>query len=327
MKLTYEEIIAAGQGYVRVEQNELGVEFHRFSREQEGFLNKTHPLFCRESFYIGYFGKNCRTAAGITLDFVSDAREVEIRFARIEYPHEKTGQWIDLYVDRELVQTYKNNEETILYAASGGTHRYTLYFPYLAFPIVSEVELKGATVFSPVKRETEILFLGDSITHGGSAAHPSNTYVMRVARALDVGIINQGNSAFVYDADSIDKVCDPKLVVTAYGINDYGRKTNEQLESQTAAFLQKVREVYPKAKILSILPLWTAWDEDRNDFQAEKRAILRAVYEQYSDVILDGYDMIPNDVKYLADELVHPNDEGFAYYGSRLTEEIRKMLA
>ncbi|MBO5019453.1 MAG: hypothetical protein J6D52_02185 [Clostridia bacterium] len=73
MKLTNEQIISAANGIVRTEQNELGLELHRFTREQEGFFYKTHPLFCRESFFNGYFGRNCRTCAGVTLDFISDA--------------------------------------------------------------------------------------------------------------------------------------------------------------------------------------------------------------------------------------------------------------
>jgi hypothetical protein len=69
MKLTNEEIISAANGIIRTEENELGLELHRFSREQEGFFYKTHPAFCKESFFNGYFGRNCRTGAGITLDF------------------------------------------------------------------------------------------------------------------------------------------------------------------------------------------------------------------------------------------------------------------
>ena len=50
MKLTYEQIISAVNGIVRTEQNELGLELHRFTREQESFFYKTHPTFCRDSF-------------------------------------------------------------------------------------------------------------------------------------------------------------------------------------------------------------------------------------------------------------------------------------
>ena len=64
MKLTTEQIIAAANGIIRTEQNELGLELHRFSRTQEGFFYQTHPLYCRESFFNGYFGRNCRKSWG-----------------------------------------------------------------------------------------------------------------------------------------------------------------------------------------------------------------------------------------------------------------------
>lgn len=325
MKLTFEEIKATANGYARIEHNELGLEFHRFSREQESFFYKTHPLYCGESFFNGYFGRNCRTSAGITLDFVCDAKAIRIDFGQVEYPNGSKVQLFDLYVDREFAGSYPTDEK-VLYQASGKEQRFTLYFPYFAFPVISSVELIDATVFLPIKKPVDILFLGDSITHGGNAVHPSNTYVMRVARNLDIGILNQGNSGFVYDAGSVDKVCDPKIVVTAYGINDYGRKSIELLEGQAIDFLKAVRSAYKDAKILSVLPLWTAWDGDDPNFRLAERTCLKSIYEEYSDYIVDGHKMIPHDKKYFEDGLVHPNDEGFEFYGNNLTEELKKAL-
>ena len=187
------------------------------------------------------------------------------------------------------------------------------------------MELAGATIFEPQKKEIEILFLGDSITHGAISIHPSNTYVMRVARNLDVGVLNQGNSGFVYDAGSIERVCDPKVIVTAYGINDYMRKDLWTLKRDAEAFLLKLREVYSESKIVSILPLWTVWDAEQENFKIDKRQTLEEVYKEYSDVIVDGHTLIPHDKKYLADE-VHPNDEGFAFYGENLSKVLLDLI-
>ena len=327
MKLTFEQIQSAANGIVRTEQNELGLELHRFSREQEGFFYKTHPLFCKESFFNGYFGKNCRTCAGVTLDFVSDARVLEIKFAATEYAKSSVERLhlLDLYVDGKFAASFKAGND-MFYHASGEEKRFTVYLPYYAFPIISSVTLEEATLFVPQKKQTEILFLGDSITHGANAVHPSNSYVMRLARNMDIGVLNQGNSGFVYDAGSIEKVCEPKIVVTAYGINDFSRKSLPLLERETAEFLQKLKEVYPKSKIASILPLWTLWDEADKQFKAAERACLYAVYQKYSDTIIDGHALIPHDKKYFADQ-VHPNDEGFAFYEETLSNELRKIVA
>ena len=131
MKLTNEQIISAVNGIVRTEQNDLGLELHRFTREQEGFFYKTHPAFCKDSFFNGYFGRNCRTCAGVTLDFVSDAKVFEIKFGATEYAKSKSDRvhLFDLYVDGKLVESYKT-ESDIVYNASGEKQRFTLYFPY-----------------------------------------------------------------------------------------------------------------------------------------------------------------------------------------------------
>jgi len=326
MKLTNEQIISAANGIVRTEQNELGLELHRFTREQEGFFYKTHPLFCRESFFNGYFGRNCRTCAGVTLDFISDAKVFEIKFSKTEYAKSQKERiyLFDLYVDNKLVESYKTESE-IVYKASGEKQRFTLHFPYYAFPIITSVKLEDATVFLPQKRQVDILFLGDSITHGANSVNPSNTYVMRVARNMDIGILNQGNSGFVYDEGSIEKVCEPKIVVTAYGINDFHRKNIELIDRDTTEFLQKLKETYKNSKIVSILPLWTVWNGNDENYKVAERNCIKSIYEEYSDYIIDGYNLVPHNKKYFADEL-HPNDQGFAFYGDKLTKELESII-
>lgn len=327
MQLTFEQIASAVNGIVRTEQNELGLELHRFTREQEGFFYKTHPAYCHESFFNGYFGKNCRTCAGVTLDFISNATAVEIKFGATEYSTSSSDKEhsLDLYVNGEFKDSYKAGND-IVYNATGEKQRFTLYFPYFAFPIISKVNLKDATVFLPQKKQVDILFSGDSITHGVSARNPSNTYVMRVARNLEVGILNQGNSGFIYDKGSIEKTCDPKIIVTAYGINDFMRKNLESLKTDTTEFLIKLRETHKNSKIVSILPLWTIWDGEDENFKAEEKACLKGIYKKYSDYVIDGHNLVPHDKKYFNDK-VHPNDEGFACYGDNLTKELEKILA
>ncbi len=53
MELSFEAIISAANGIVRTEQNDVGLELHRFSREQEAFFHKTHPLYCNNYFFNG----------------------------------------------------------------------------------------------------------------------------------------------------------------------------------------------------------------------------------------------------------------------------------
>lgn len=326
MKLTYEQIVSAANGIIRTEQNELGLELHRFTREQEGFFYKTHPAFCMDSFFNGYFGRNCRTSAGVTLDFISDAKLLKIQFGSTEYAKSKRDRLhlFDLYIDGKFAKSYKTETE-ISYISSGKQQRFTLYFPSYAFPILSSVELEDAAIFMPQKKNIDILFLGDSITQGAFAVNPSNSYVMRIARNMDIGVLNQGNSGFVYDAGSIEKVCNPKIVVTAYGINDFHRKSIELIQKETAEFLKKLKDVYRNSKIVSIIPLWTVWNANDENYKSAERECIKNIYEKYSDYVIDGYNIVPHDKKYFADE-VHPNDDGFVFYGDYLTKELESII-
>lgn len=326
MRLTIEQILSATNGIVSFEQNEFGLELHRFSKNQEEFFSKPHPLFSSDSFFDGYFLSNCRTTAGITIDFESDLTTLIVEFGKIEYSKNKsvTAHFFDLYVDDVLVKSYEVGEK-IIYNSTGKKHRFSLCFPVYVFPIISLFKLENASTFLPLKKPVDILFLGDSITHGNRSVHPSNTYVMRVARKLGVGILNQGNGGFVYDADSIEKICEPKIVITAYGVNDYIRKDINQIESQTTIYFKKLKEVYKKSKIVSILPLWTLNNEREENWKSEERNCLKNVYQKYSDLIIDGFDLVPHDKKYFADSC-HPNEEGFKCYGENLSKQLQKLL-
>jgi lysophospholipase L1-like esterase len=327
MKLKFEEITSAAEGIVRTEENNVGLELHRFTREQEAFFYKTHKNFCNDYFFNGYFGKNCRTTAGVTLNFVTDAEKIVIRLGKLELAplRNKIDQLFDFYVDGEYTITYEAEDE-ISYKTEGGKHRYTIYFPHYAFPIISEVELVGATLFEPCSRPAEILFFGDSITHGSRAKHPSRSYVMGVARTLEVSVLNQGNSGFVYDAGSVEHVCDPKIVVCAYGINDICRKKDKrELCRDAENFLKKVRECYPNAKIVSILPIWTKWEANKIDCMVDDREILHSVYRELSDYIVDGRELIPLDMS-LFDDGIHPTEEGFEHYTKNLARILKGIL-
>ena len=112
----------------------------------------------------------------------------------------------------------------------------------------------------------------------------------------------------------------PCALKEIYGINDFFRKNIQSLENETEEYLKKLKELYKNAKIVSILPLWTLWNETNENFKIDERSCLKHVYEKYSDYIIDGYKLVSHDKKYFADE-VHPNDEGFAFYGESLAKE------
>ena len=329
MQLTYQEIRSITTGTVYIEETEKGLKFHRFSKTQEEFLYKPHRYFPYEyfssKFGASYFGLLSKTTAGVAFDFYTDAEEVKVEIGELIIPVDAKLQNFDVYINKRYMETYEGDKD-IVFPLTRGKKRVTVHFPWGNSAIIKSVMLVNATMVSPVYQNTDVLCIGDSITHGGNTTHPGTTWVTVMARKLSVSVINQGLCGFVHDADVVEKVCDPKIVITAYGVNDYGRKTNEQLGQDADAFIKKVRECYPNAKVFSILPLWTAWNTDPGNWFEDKRAILKDVYEKNNVHIIDGQKMIPHNTKYLDDGVVHPNEAGFTYYGNRVAKIVNEYL-
>ena len=72
--------------------------------------------------------------------------------------------------------------------------------------------------------------------------------------------------------------------------------------------------------------MWTVWNGNHENYKSAERECIKKVYEKLSDYIIDGFDLVPHDKKYFADE-VHPNDDGFAFYGDNLTKELEEIIA
>lgn len=329
MKLSTKQIRSITTGVVYIEEQEKGLKFHRFSKAQEEYLSKPHKYFPEEffcsKFGACYFGLVAQGTAGVSFDFYTDADEIKIEISELIIPTTQKMQNFDVYINSRFVKSFEADKD-IIFSLSGRKKRVTVYFPWGNSAIIKSVTLKNATMLSPVYQNTDVLCIGDSITQGANSAYPSITWVTLMARKLDVSVINQGLCGFVSDEKLVEKVCEPKIVITAFGINDYYRKTNEQLGQEADAFIKKVCSCYPRAKVFSVLPLWTFWNTQSVDWGEDKRAILKDVYEKNGVHIIDGFKMMPHNIKYIEDGLLHPNDLGFKYYGNRVANIVKDYL-
>ena len=329
MKLSINQIRSITTGVVYIEEKESGLKFHRFSKGQEEYLSKPHKYFSEEffcsKFGACYFGLVAQGTAGVSFDFYTDAEEVKIEIGELIIPTTHKIQNFDVYINNRFLKSFEADKD-ILFLLSGGKKRVTVYFPWGNSAIIKSVTLKNATVLIPAYQGTDVLCIGDSITQGANSAYPSITWVTVMARKLGVSVINQGVCGFVNDENLVEKVCEPKVVITAFGINDYYRKTNVQLGQEADAFIKKVRSCYPNSKLFSILPLWTLWNAQSVDWGEDKRAILKAVYEKNDVHIIDGFKMMPHNIKYIEDGILHPNAEGFRYYGNRVAKVVEEKF-
>lgn len=312
-----ETIKKIATGVVRFEETEQGLCLHRFTESQIEAFYEALPYY-EGPFFEKYFGDNCRTTAGISLDFFTNSRKICLKMAQNHIPSDAKSGVFDLYLNGKYHLSFPFTDRVDLHFAAG-EKRVTIYCPHFNFPTFSGIEYDGE--IRPAGQGVDILLMGDSITHGVGAFNPGSSYANTMARELGVRILNQGQSGYVYDAKTVEKVCDPKLIVCAYGVNDRGRKPFDRLRPETEAFYQRVKSLYPGVPIAAVLPVWTVND---GPIAAKTRPLYRELYTELGLHIIDGLRMIPHDRSYFVDGL-HPNNYGGRIYGKRLAAALKSI--
>ncbi len=205
--------------------------------------------------------------------------------------------------------------------------RVTVYLPNVGKVKIKDVILPDD--FAPWKRPRKLLALGDSITQGAWSVHPRNTYVNRLADAIDAEVLNQGICGDYFTPGRIDQdlpFC-PDLITVAYGTNDWS--IGALLVDAPRCYLQRLTQTYPNTPIFLLLPVW------RTDAQktpggltlAQGAAVIADLAKGYENItVIDCYDFIPHDAQLFWDQQVHPNDEGFGHYAKRLIDVIAPTI-
>lgn len=300
----------------------------RFSEPQMAFFD---PLIYRFRSY---------DAAGICLDFITDSPFVHMAYEVEIKPNTTELLYFDVLVDHQLTAspgqvftTLGSGEwQAVLPIKRGEPKRVTIYLPYLAQIRIRGLNVEDGALLQPLEAaqrpKGNLLCLGDSITQGMNAVHPSSTYAVLLSRFLDMNLINQAVSGYVYNADALDSNLpyQPDLITVAYGTNDWSIcESYEQFEEQSSAYLQKLADIYPDVPIKVLSPIW------RSDI-AETTAVgefvviyetLRRISSKFDRTqLIDGLTLTPHHPHYFADGL-HPTDEGFLHMAFNIVKQLR----
>lgn len=204
------------------------------------------------------------------------------------------------------------------------------------FPLyndVSEVYIsleEDATLLPPSKEyrtEKPIVYYGSSITQGGCASHPGNSYCAVVSRRLDADFINLGFSGScrgqIELAEYMTRL-DMSVFVLDY---DHNSDTADTLQQTYEPFFKKIREHNPDLPVIMI----SAADLAHKDRERRKE-IIRTTWENAraagdenvyfidGDTIYEGIDRHECTV-----DSVHPNDLGF-WAMANAVEKVLKTI-
>ena len=338
MKLTYEQIKSAAWGVARIEEKDGYIQLFRFTKEQEE-LYKT----VKEDFYNKTFA-----TAGVRLGFKTNSKKLSLA-AIFEQASSRTYFAVDVKVNGELIGTldncgggevyFENEKENYAlgeyakeFELPEGENEIIIYFPWSCRVKVSEISLDDGASFIPVRREKQIIMIGDSITQGYCAVHPSLRYAALLSDAIGAEERNKAIGGEVLRPELAklrDENYEPDYITVAYGTNDWSTKSREEFIENCRGFYESLSKNYPDAKIFAIAPIWRADLAKKKPF-GEFSQVAKDIEEIVAPIgnvtFVNAYDCVPEKEELFADLYLHPNDAGFMYYAKNLFEKIKEKI-
>ena len=244
----------------------------------------------------------------------------------------KSRPWalFDLKCDGVLVDSVALEEDDgrVEFSLSGDEDsEYRIYLPHLVIVYVRNI-IADAPLLPTSDREYTWLALGDSITQGMNAKHPTSAYPSVVSEYLGCDVINAGVGGAIFDSEHLDYLgIEPKLITIAFGTNDWGIPA-DKLEAEILKYIDKLISLYKCRNIYAIIPIWRS---DEGKVKAEMtfsahRALVQKTLQRYPFIrFIDGYKIVPRLREFYGEDKeprVHPTDEGFMHMSLEIIKEI-----
>ena len=328
MILNFEQIKAMTQGAEKVTYDGDTYKFFRFTDKEEASA---------PDMLMKY-------TAGISIEFKTDAKSVKLKVSVSDPAIVRTYFSFDILKNSKLIGTIQNLPEeervgnyTVIGCPLGtfegefmlgkGDGDVKILFPHSLIGELEEIELVGATYAYPIKKDKLYIAIGDSITQGYDALHPSAVYAYRIADMLSASYINKAIAGAIFNPKLLAAAEEhnPDYVSVAYGTNDWCALDKDKLIKNATEFFDILVEKYPNAQISVISPVWRA---DYNVITAVGEfstvsEILKDICKKHKRLkFIEGFNLIPHEHEMYGDLWLHPSDEGFAHYFGGLAKEI-----
>lgn len=180
----------------------------------------------------------------------------------------------------------------------------------------------------PYAAEKPIVYYGSSITQGGCASRPGNSYESVVARRLNVDYINLGFSGSAKAEPEIAAyIRELPMSVFVYDY-DHNAKTAEYLEQTHEEMFQTIRRANPDLPIIIMpRPKYTLSPEEET-----RLSVIRGTYERAKEqgdkhvYFIDGKTLMALAGNDGTVDAAHPNDFGFASMAKAVGDVLAQIL-
>ena len=246
------------------------------------------------------------------------------------------GAPIRQHITDSTVSLPDTGKHTVRIIADGMTEGEGKWDKEKGFALRSIIAADGGNILGIRPTEKTVFFYGDSITEGVRALNISasskgnsatNTYAWQCAETLGVtpyligygatGILSKGSfhtmkNAIDYLSEGrpVDDTVIPDIIVINHGTND-GKYTAEEFKSALADTLARLREKYPDAPIVYLIPFCGAHADTITE-------VTKSMENAYI-VDTDGWDIPCTDS-------LHPSVEGAEKVGSLLASALIELF-
>ena len=174
-----------------------------------------------------------------------------------------------------------------------------------------------------------VVFYGSSITQGGCASRPGNTYPSQISRELDCDFISFGLAGSAKGEEEIAHYI-ANLDMTAFFYDyDYNANSLEHYKETHEKFFKIIREANPTLPII----MTTRPKKHLTAAEAERVDVMMQTYQNAIDAgdknvyYIKGTDLLSDDIAEAAlIENCHPNDCGFASMAKVMGNKLREIL-
>ncbi len=222
--------------------------------------------------------------------------------------------------------------ENVIDIPDPGEREYTINMPIYASTHKVYVGIKEGCSLkraSDYKTTKPIVFYGSSITQGGCASRPGNTYPSQISRALDCDFINLGFAGSAKGEDEIAQYIS-SLDMTAFFYDyDYNAPSLEHYQNTHERFFKIIRKAQPDLPIImTTRPKvhLTKGELDRVDVMLNtyNNAVAAGDKNVY---YIKGQDLLIDMLGEAAlIENCHPNDAGFASMAYVMGNKLKEIL-